>query len=175
MKKVTLILFLGMFVGGAAYAQEERVVLKKVSESEVPAEVVEAIKKDFPQSVVDQIKILPADGIDGWKVTDVQNTMSPNDEMSYYAIDFYGDGVSGEVLYDEDGNMIVYKKVITNEALPPSIRNHIGTTYSGWAFIKDKEVIKKTPNSATDVYTVVIKKGKEKKILHYDSAGNPLD
>ncbi|GGF47142.1 PepSY-like domain-containing protein [Echinicola rosea] len=175
MKGIAIILFLGVLFCGAVHAQEERVVLKQVSDSEVPKAVVEAIKKDFPQSVVDEVKILPADGIDSWKVTDVQNTMSPGDEMTYYAISFYGDGVSGQVLYDADGEMVVYKKVITNEALPPSIRSYIGNNYSGWAFIKDKEIIKKSPTAATDVYTVVIKKGNDKKTLHFDGSGNPID
>lgn len=176
MKKVSLILAICLLTAASVFAQEEQqVVLKKVSNYEVPKEVIDAVKRDFPASVVDQVKILPADGIEGWKVTDVKNNLTDNDVVNYYAIEFYGDGVSGEVLYNDKGEMVLYKKVINDEALPPSIRNYIGTNYEGWAFIKDKEVIKKTPNSKTDVYSVTIKNGSQKKTLHFNAMGKLIE
>ncbi|MEH0158403.1 hypothetical protein V6R21_30400 [Limibacter armeniacum] len=175
MKTLTFTLILGFFLTNSLMAQEEQVVLKRVASTEVPVEVTSAIEEDFPDAVVDEIAIVPEDVyVNEWTVSSVRGKSNPNEEVHYYAIKLYGDRSHAEVVYDDKGDIVNYKEVITDEALPASIRNYIGENYNGWAFIKDKEVIKKTPKGEADMYTVTIRKDKKTKTLHFDGEGRPV-
>ena len=92
------------------------------------------------------------------------------DNPDSYDVRLYGNHFEGEVLYDENYNMVSYKEEVKDTRLPDNVVNAIETKYPGSRFTKDVEIISDDQNF-TDEYKVYFVNGKKQGSALVDADG----
>lgn len=174
MKNLFVILF--MWAGCAAYAQDEVLVsidAKRVTPSEIPPSVIEALKKDFPSMEVMEYYLFPSGKINSeWSVTEEDNLES-GDVPDHYNILIKGTkGGYVNALYDKNGELKTMKILALDFALPASIRTAATTgKYAGYQIKSDKFVRVVNKKKEKEYIEVVVAKANSTKKLYFTPDG----
>jgi hypothetical protein len=176
MKKVNTIIIIVLLATATANAQEEvTLYAKKVPEGETPQAIVDAVKKDFPESAqAVQYYLNPDEMVDSeWGQALHEKIREGNHE--YYTVQMKGSN-GGYIygLYDSEGELEVLKMEANNFALPQNIVTASTTgRYEGYKITSNKykcyKVIDKRTND--EYIQVEIEKGKDNKTLFYTAQG----
>ena len=97
----------------------------------------------------------------GWHPVDAIDMTDEEDNPDSYDVRLYGKHFEGEVLYDENYNVVSYKEEVTDTRLPDNVVNAIETKYPDSRFTKDVEIISDDQNF-TDEYKVYFINGKKR-------------
>jgi hypothetical protein len=176
MKKQIFLMVMATFFCVGVYAQREsaleKTVVKKVGVKEVPAIILEGVEDDFGGEVLAEYAVMPVEVYqDEWQVTDKENNKKDYDQLNYYTVFLDGKGVNGQAVYDKDGNLLVFKAVIKDHALPGIVSKQILQKYPGWKIATDQEILKYGNVAYKHIYKVTITKGGMNKKLHFDQDG----
>lgn len=169
MKKLWVVMLL-LVVSLTSRAQVvEAVVLKPVNKGEEPQEVLDAIKRDFPEAVSRTLSVLPAKTYgQQWDV----EVYKADDEAQpdYYEVRINAKNGYQTAVYDKTGKLIKVKQVIKNAELPPEVQNTV-KKFVDWKVVGDEERIT-NDKKFTILYKVKLKKGLLSKTLFIDPQGN---
>ncbi len=175
MKKLILAIWLGCWALGAA-AQVETLKVTKVKKGDEPQVVVDAIKKDFPDFIANNLSFLPAKLYgEEWNISTEGSTVDT--DINFYQITLnQGKGNYYTAVYDKDGNLLSSKQEIDNSKLPKEIAETVNKFISaGWHTDRTHDIIKYKNDKFTRTYKVKLEKGIEHKILFIDPAGNIIN
>jgi hypothetical protein len=175
MKKFSVVLIGFLTFVSALSAQEKAinevdpVAMSEIKKSDVPAAVTNAVARDFKNYVPTKFSSFPYQFRQfGWFVnTDNKET------LDHYQVNMVTQSGSYlEAVYSPTGDLIRYKQLIKNEALPEVITRSIANSdYKDWTITGDHELIKGNPKEMTDHYVIKLKKGNQKKNLFLDEKG----
>lgn len=138
MKNVILIIALSLGYG-SAYAQ-------KVKEVDVPSNVKDGFKKQYPNAKVSE-----------WEK-----------EGANYEAEFKHNKVETSVVIDVTGSILETEVEIAVKELPAAVTEYIAKNYAGY---KTEEAAKITDHKGTVTYEAEVEKGKEEFDLIFDSNG----
>jgi hypothetical protein len=172
MKKI-IFFCLSLLVMTAAQAQTETLTVKAVKKGKEPAEVMDAIKQDFPKAIVGDLNMLPG------KLYGEQWSLSLDDRLDGALPDLYlvslNEGTQTyKAVYDKDGKIKSSKFVINQAKLPKEITSAIATRYPDWTIIRDREKITYNEGVVKEAIRVEIQKDKMYRGLFFDSSGKLL-
>jgi hypothetical protein len=142
------------FPGGAALAKDEY-----LKESDVPAQVLAAFKKKYPNARADKFEREPGKGTEKGK--------------TIYEIKFRDAGKKLEVELTPEGTIIAEEEVITQKQLPEAVRKSFAETEYGKGPWKLKQIERKGPPDKKDevIYEIEVMAKGEVVELSYDPAG----
>ena len=176
MKTLTAFILLGLLCSPfIVKSQNEKIYAKKISPSETPEPIKEALKKDFPDAIKDiHYYMVPNNMVDSeWGVAMKESAKSGDN--AYYTVEMKGKG-GGFVygLYNQDGELEVMKMEANDFELPKEIVTHATTgDYQGYKIQSQKykcyKVVDKRTN--TEYVQVETKKGDDTKTLYYTPQG----
>lgn len=96
------------------------------------------------------------------------------DRIYEYRLAGNGKDTSINALYGKDGKLITARLVKKNTPLPNIINRYlVSDDFKDWTMVSNKTFVKDFDAISTE-YEVKLKKGKEKRTLYFDSAGNPI-
>ncbi|MGB8491726.1 MAG: hypothetical protein WCE64_11780 [Bacteroidales bacterium] len=85
------------------------------------------------------------------------------------------DGTDVYAVFESTGDLIKYREVDKNVALPESILKAIANSeYKGWKVNEGTEIVKSVQNKTVDHYIVRLQNGRQKKVLYYTISGEQL-
>ena len=164
---------------GVVYSQDVVITgSKKINKKSTPQQVIDSLKKRFPDATAIQYYQAPASGVTkgGWAVTEEDN-LPPGEELDYYTISFKRSNAQYYGLYDKDGTLIQSKMEQKLDDLPEPIRNslkNLSQSYPGYK-VTSKNYYKKTNYSKSkEYYEVTASNGKETKKVYYAADGTIL-
>ena len=167
----TLTLF-GLFYSLTSIATAQKEALRiQVTDAEIPRSVVESFNRDFKGSQAKEWAIVPMELV-GREYT-VRENNYPGERPTSYAVRLTGPTISGEVIYDQNGDFKYCKEIIRNTMLPLVVVQAVDKKYAGYYFLKDQEFIRDGMTNA-DFYRVAIVKGNDKVVLAVDPSGKVL-
>lgn len=171
MKKLLLIVWLcGSTL--ALIAQEKVMKITPVKKGEEPQQVMEAIKKDFPEAVSKDLAFLPTKIYgDEWNV---EVTGDDVNELNFYEIDLIQGKNHYAAVYNKDGKLLSSKEIIRSES-PPSVVNEAIGKFKGWKMDKFHETIRYRNHKTTDTYKIKLHKGAEHKVVFIDPKGEIIN
>ncbi|MEJ1238414.1 hypothetical protein WBG78_09805 [Chryseolinea sp. T2] len=147
---------------------------KKISQSETPVTVVEAVKTDFPGNEIIDYYLYDDDLVNTeWAVT-TEDNIEPDQAIDHYSVLLKGkNGGYAYGLYDKNGKLKSVKVVALNFALPAAIRNNATTgKYSGYTIKSDKFVRVVNRKNDKEYLEVSVEKGSDKKKLYFSPEGD---
>jgi hypothetical protein len=175
MKKLFAIVL--AIVGFDVQAQEKELFTidaKPISSQQMPSDVVESIKQDFPGNEVVEYYLLSADKVDPeWAVV-MEDNLKPTDQVDHYTVMLKGKK-GGYVygLYNKDGDLKKMKVLANDVALPASISEAATSgNYDGYSIKSDKYVKMVDNKNNREYVEVTVEKGGDKKKLYFDPKGN---
>lgn len=169
MRKIFLALWLGCWVLGAA-AQEKTAVIRPVKKGEEPKAVMDALKKDFPNTVVESLSFLPSKLYgEEWNIT-VEG--QENIEPTYYQVYIKKEKENYTAVYDKSGKLLSSKHIIEDASLPKPV-NETVKKFAGWHVDKAQEIIeyKSKGNEFSNLYKVKLQQGAKHKVLFVNPNG----
>lgn len=175
MKTVTTLTLLLLVTGCFTQAQDVTIYAKKISPTETPQEIKEALKKDFPENA-EAVKyyMFPENMVDSeWSVALDEHLKAG--ENDHYAVKLKGKK-GGYVygLYNKDGELEVLKMEAVDFVMPPAITTAATTgEYEGYKIKSNKYKCYKVLNKKTnkEYIQVEVAKGKDIKTLYFTPAG----
>jgi len=169
MKKIVTTLVLVGFVF-QLFAQDV-IFEAKVKKEEVPAVVVAAVEKDFPDYVVEEYSVVPVEFIEEDVIVD--RGIKSNDDYDTFQISLKNKNERITATYTKDGKLISTFAYGKNVPLPKSVRDAVAKAFPKWAFIEDTyKMVSYSNGKKNERYKVIIKKGNEMKRVIVDSSGN---
>lgn len=164
---------------GAAWAQieSEAVTISKVKKGDVPAKVVAAFERDFPNAEpIDHVLMNLNASRERWAITkeDMDDYRYSNDKPQFYEIEMRGHKIYQQALYDASGKLLKLKTIMKDGTLPAAIKQRLTADYAGWKVIGDKEIINDVGRKPSR-YRVRVEQGKEKKTLIFNEEGKVLN
>ena len=175
MKKLIFSIALAAFVVSLSNAQDE-IFFAKLKEQQVPAEEVTAITQNLEDGLtVTDYYAIPAKILDKeWVVTfNPEHKNLTDKKYTNYDVNFSGRNISGEGVYDADGNLISFTETMKDTALPHTIQKNIYKEFPGWVTASDHETVHINRNDQETIhYKVALTKGNEKKYTIYDGNGD---
>lgn len=85
------------------------------------------------------------------------------------------EGASVDAVFASTGDLISYREVNKNAALPLDVVKAIDkSSYKGWNILSDSEVVTDRQNSIVEHFKVRLENGKQKKTLNFTREGNLL-
>lgn len=144
-------------------------VLKK---GNIPPAVLKAAEDIFKEHTQVQWGVFPYQLKNyGWVVD-----KDYNEPIDHYEIHMKTkDGVDVFAVFESTGQLISYKTVDKNAALPETILQAIAKTpYKDWTVLKGTEVVTNKQKNVVEHYTVKLENGKQKKTLYYTLKGEQL-
>jgi hypothetical protein len=147
----------------------ERLTLKK---DKVPPAVIQAANEIFKGSNQVQWGTFPYELKKyGWVVD--KNYSGPVDR---YEVNLKANNGSDIfAIFESNGDLIRYRTVDKNAAVPAAIRNAIAkTAYKDWKITGDTEIIKGNQKNTNEHYIIRLVKGNQKKMLYYNLRGEGL-
>jgi hypothetical protein len=155
MKKLLLITVCAIASLGIARAQTETLTLVAVKKGEEPKAVMDAVNKDFPKAIVNDISVLPAKLYgEHWSVNTVNDPNGAN--VDYYEVSINESNEVSRAVYDKSGKLLSSMAIIKDTQLPPKIVSAINKKYAGWKVVNDREKINYKNNKLKEVYKVEI-------------------
>jgi len=137
MKKITLLLF-ALSITSFSFAQTV-LGTAKLKKSEVPTEVLESVKEDFPNGTMSEIYGIPVQVLeDEWYFEVNQEDTDTDLEYGAFSVMISTKEGTRQANYDRKGNLINTVEKLKNIALPRPIENTIKKHYAGWSVVKDK-------------------------------------
>jgi hypothetical protein len=168
MKKIWLTLAAAI-IFMAGWSQEQRIQIKKVKKGDEPPAVMDAIRSQFPEAIVDQLSYLPYKLYgEEWNVR-VDGT--PLDDVSLYRVHIKQGQQEFNGVYDKNGKMLSSQTFVDFAALPVEVRTSLDK-FKGWHVDHAHEYIQYNGKKTSDTYRVKLQKGAEHKILFMDPMGN---
>ena len=175
--KKQLIFIVTLLLPFLIYGQDDEKVItgtKKISKKLTPQQVVDSLKKRFPNAKsVQYFQTTPEMANKGWNITEEDN-LDPSAEVDYYTISFKQDGLKYYGLYNKDGELLKSKVEENVDKLPDPIRaslKDLSGKYPGYK-VTSKTYYKNQNYSKTkEYYEVVASNGKEVKKLVYAPDG----
>ncbi len=175
MKKVLIALTLTCLSFGAACAQtnEEILTITPAKKGENTVQVMDALKRDFPNFIVKDVAFLPGQLYDKqWTVTE-KNNIDANSDIMYYQVAVSDKGDDYTAFYDKTGKLLNSTETIQNAELPDAVKQTLATQFGDWKMIGDQERI--TYNRKLSlVYRVDLAKDKSHEKVFIDNAGTVL-
>lgn len=172
MKTLVLFCSLIMFASGIAHAQEEIFALK-LKKDKVPAKVIAAIEKEFPDAKITDYTAVPVEVV-GEEL--IINASKNSQDYDSYEVHIVGNDFTGSAIYDKDGTLLYSNEVLKNTALPYAIRYALGKNFPGWMLEGDRKVITTYRNgNQKSYYHVKLMKGKETTHATFDAHGNMMN
>jgi hypothetical protein len=147
----------------------ESLTLKK---GNLPPAVIKAADELFKGSTQIKWGVFPYELKDyGWVVN-----KDYNDPIDHYEINLKTTkGADIYAVFESTGELIRYRMIDKNTALPQSIQNAIAKTeYKDWKITGDTEIITSNQKKVAEHYTVRLEKGNQKKTLYYTLKGEGL-
>lgn len=174
MKNLTMAaILIGSVSAFNASAQTTELLTAKVKETTIPAEIVVSVNENFPGMNVEEFKTIPIEILDRELVVTPNSSQPANISEDAYVIDMIGKDRKVTAMYKANGDLISFKDVSENAALPIQIDQKIVKDFPGWTATKDREIIKVNQNGNEKVtYKVEITKGNMKKHLVFDKDYN---
>jgi hypothetical protein len=172
MKNLTIAVWLICLALGAS-AQQKTLAIEKVKKGEEPKAVIDAVNKEFPQSITKDLSFLPAELYgQEWNV----NVTGDEFEKSVlYQVQIKHGNTDYTAVYDKDGKLLSSKQLIHRAKLPAEVMATI-KKFTGWHIDDTHELIKYNGNKTiTDTYKVKLEKGVEHKIVFLDPKGNIIN
>ncbi|WP_111707683.1 hypothetical protein [Lutibacter citreus] len=171
MKKIILgLLFIGFVM--QSYGQDV-LFQAKLKKENVPVAVIEAINGDFGDVEMMDFYAIPIEIID----EDVYINQDINNDEDYdtYQVTLKGGNDKIIATYNKDGMLISSIEYLKDVLLPAKIRNTINKAFPGWYLTKDKyKMTHFSKAKAKERYKIIIKKGKEMKVVYMDEKGEVL-
>jgi hypothetical protein len=148
---------------------EEFLTLKK---GNLPPNVIKAAEELFKGNTQIKWGVFPYELKDyGWVVNKDNNEPIDRYEISMKA----KDGSDVFAVFEANGELIRYRMVHKDEALPSKVLNAIAKTeYKDWKLVGETEVVKSNQKKIVDHYIVKMKNGNKKKNLYYSFNGDML-
>lgn len=145
------------------------VEMSEIKKADIPVTVSNAVARDFKDYVPTKFSAFPYKfGKFGWFVN--TDNKEPLDHYQVHLVTSSGSYL--DAVYSKEGDLIRYKQLIKNEALPEAITSSIARSdYKDWIIVGDHELIKGNPKEMTDHYVIKMKKGNQKKNLFLDEKG----
>jgi len=133
MKKYIIFSFM-LCSASVIYAQETAldngIVIKgsnEISKELTPKEIVDSLKKRFPNAEAVKYYKTPASTIEaGWNITSEDN-IDQGSELDTYTISFKNHKFQYYALFDKNGNLLMEKHEETDAALPTAVVNAVKT------------------------------------------------
>lgn len=165
----SLFLLAGITVANAQI-ESETVTVKAVKKGEEPKVVMDAIKQDFPKTIVHDLTILPG------KLYGEQWSVSVNDKLEGAAPDNYlvtlkEKNETFRAVYDKTGQLRSSKRTIKQTELPSEVASTITTKYPDWTVVTDSEKITYKDGKTKEAYKVEIQKDKMRRNLFLNNSG----
>jgi len=171
MRKIVTTTGLAFTVIASACAQTAQIKIK-ARETEIPVKIVESFKKDYKGAESTEWAIVPAVLVGEEYVVSGYDNLN-GEKPTSYEVSIKGANVNSKAIYDKYGILKYSREVITDAALPLTVRDAISKKYPGFAVLKDQEVIRQGKSNLIH-YKVVIEKGSEKMMLAVDPSGKIL-
>ncbi|MDB5119399.1 MAG: hypothetical protein JWN56_617 [Sphingobacteriales bacterium] len=131
--------------------------------------VIDSIKKEFPEPVVNLLTAIPAKTYGKeWNV--YISKESEEETPSYYEVEIKAANGYQTAVYDKAGNLLRVKQIIKNAELPEAVKNTINTKYNDWQVIGDEERISNAAKFTVD-YKIKLKKGILRKTVFINPKG----
>jgi hypothetical protein len=169
---VAIFAFLAFFSSLAAQEAVSEVApaeMAEIKKADVPVEVTNAVARDFKDYVPTKFSQFP------YQFTKMGWFVNPDNKqkLDHYEVHLIlKNGSYLDAVYSSNGDLIRYRQMIKNEALPENITKAIANSqYKDWTISGDHELIKGNPREMTDHYIVKIRKGNVKKNLYLDEKG----
>ena len=145
------------------------IALSELKKSDVPAAVTAAIARDFKDYVPTTLSTFPYNFKKyGWSVN--TEDKEPIDHYEVHLTTKSGSRL--DAVYSSAGNLIRYRQLIKNEALPKAIVRAIeSSNYKDWKILGDHELVKGNPKEFVDHYIVKVRNGNQVKNLYLDEKG----
>ena len=168
MNKLFLTLLITM-LSFAGWSQEQRLQIQKVKKGEEPPAVMDAVRAQFPEAIVDQLSYLPYKLYgEEWNVR-VDGT--PLEDVSLYKVHIKQDQKEFNGVYDKNGKLLSSQTFVDFAALPADVRASLDK-FKDWHVDHAHEYIQYNGKKTSDTYRVKLQKGAEHKILFMDPQGN---
>ncbi|GAB3926612.1 PepSY-like domain-containing protein [Larkinella terrae] len=177
MKTLSIALLLTGLSIGATQAQspleDQSVTITHVKKGEEPQQVMDAVKADFPNSIVTDVAFLPH-ALYGheWAVSENKNT-DENIEMLYYRVAANSPTLNYTAVYNKDGKLLSFKEIVKQALLPDAVTKTISNQFADWKIVGDQERIQ-YGKSSSNYYRVELAKGKAREKVFFDSNGTVL-
>jgi hypothetical protein len=114
---IFVVALLALVVGVMVCANDKKEE-KKVTKDQVPASVITAFEKAYPNAMVNEY------------------TQKTWDEKVWYSIEFVDGGITKEVKYSADGVLRASRSDVVAKDLPEAVRNTIAAKYPGADIVK---------------------------------------
>ncbi|GAB3220401.1 hypothetical protein [Spirosoma arcticum] len=178
MEKLIISLALMLLSPGTIWAQapaiDETVSITRVKKGEEPQAVMDALRKDFPNTIVSEVAFLPG-ALYGkeWAIQDNDDTDGDKSDLQYYQVSAAGPNLKYTAVYDKSGKLLSYKETVRQADLPGPVAKTINSQFTDWRVVGDRERITFSKNK-TVVYRVKLAKGKEHERIYLDGNGRIL-
>jgi hypothetical protein len=147
---------------------------KKIRFEELPPAVQEAVRKDFPKAVSEQVWAAPlwvyyAD----WQAGPLNRGDWPDTagQPEVYAFELSKGRSRLEAVYNKEGGQLQVKEVLRDSRLPRQVPAYIVRHYKGYAILTGKIKRILSPGDFQHYYEVWITQGKIRKRLFFDGEG----
>lgn len=148
---------------------EGSLTLKK---GNIPPAVLKSAEEIFKEHTQVKWGVFPYELKDyGWVVN-----KDYNEPIDHYEVFMKTkDGTDVDAVFESTGELIRYKTVNKNAAVPLAIMNAIAKSpYKDWKVVKGVEKITNNQKKVVEHYTVKVEKGNQKKNLYYTLNGDLL-
>ncbi|NIG57518.1 hypothetical protein [Chitinophaga sp. Cy-1792] len=169
MKKVLFMCTLA-FASIVGYSQTvENFNFRRVDKTTVPAVVVDAAERDYPDGSIQEYFAVPAQFTqEDWMISS-----DGSNNADYYSISIEKDGNTYYALYDKTGAKLASQVKMHDVPLPDKIVKAIGKKYKGYQIESDKYTQLVNESSRKSYYRVTIGNGTDQKKLFYNPDGSP--
>ena len=173
MKKLVLTLAVA-FVSSATFAQEtavKKMDAVKIGKSDVPSPVIQKAAKDFPDASPFQYYSVGETAVSkDWKVSE-QVDFKETEKIDHHSVKMKGKNSNYEALYDEEGKLLMSKKVEKDVALPQPVLMAIAQEYPGLSLKKDEHTKITEHGKMKDYYVISLANGKK---VTYNADGTAI-
>jgi hypothetical protein len=167
MKKIILVIWLACWVLGTA-AQEKKAVITPVKKGEEPQAVMDALKKDFPNTMVENLSFLPRKLYgEEWNIF-IEG--DENADPSFFEVRVKKENEFYTAVYNKSGKLLSSKHIIQNAALPKEVLETV-KKFAGWHMDKVQEIIEYRNNDLTNVYKIKLQQGMKHKNVFINAKG----
>jgi len=170
MKKTILGLLLIGFTF-QSYAQTDVLFEAKIKKEKVPALVITAVEKDFPDAIVEEYTAIPVEFIEDDVIID--RNIKSIDDYNSYQITLRDKNERLTATYNKKGDLISEIAYGKNVPLPRTVLETVAKAFPKWAIIEDTyKMVSHANGKKNERYKIIIEKGNEMKKVIVDASGN---
>lgn len=158
-----------------SFAQKAVLKVKVLDQEAIPGVITTDLEESYGDVFIDEISEIPYTLVQGdyevvYKNRPVSGVFSKLYEVKLQT----KDGVE-KFYYDEDGNIVMTKIRLNNAQLPKDVLKELDKTYSDWTVLATTERLVSSEKKGSEVYKVLIQKGKKKDIVYFTGKGDYID